>query len=148
MTIYSRLPSVFFICCFFLIPGLLQAQEGNHCAVKKSPFRISMETGNKIFTSQCQSCHHADSLKSTSSIQDLGGKMVSGDKMKLIVFMMKGQITPEEKNGKNNQKTMPVYPDMKDQDMADVLTYIRNSFGNKESAVKASEVQSARSRLN
>ncbi len=148
MTIYSGPRHIIFICCFFLLPVLLKAQEGNHCAVKKSPFRISMEAGNKIFINQCQSCHRTDSLKSPANNLVLDSKTVSGDKMKLIAFMIKGQTTQEDNIGKNNQKTMPVYPDMKDQDMADVLTYIRNSFGNKESAVKASEVKSARSRLN
>ena len=42
---------------------------------------------------------------------------------------------------------MPPNPEMSDQEIADVLTYIRNSFGNKASAVKVSEVKSARSKL-
>ena len=37
---------------------------------------------------------------------------------------------------------MPPNPGLSDQEIADVLTYIRNSFGNKASAVKVSEVKS------
>jgi mono/diheme cytochrome c family protein len=33
---------------------------------------------------------------------------------------------------------------LKDQEIADVLTYVRNSFGNKGTAVKPAEVKAAR----
>jgi mono/diheme cytochrome c family protein len=36
---------------------------------------------------------------------------------------------------------------LKDQEIADVLTYIRNSFGNKASLVTAAEVKAMRARL-
>ncbi len=42
---------------------------------------------------------------------------------------------------------MPPNPVIKDQEIADVLTYIRNSFGNKASTVKESEVKSVRSKM-
>jgi len=42
---------------------------------------------------------------------------------------------------------MPPNSGLNDQEIADVLTYIRNSFGNKTSAVKVSEVKSASSNL-
>jgi mono/diheme cytochrome c family protein len=42
---------------------------------------------------------------------------------------------------------MPPNPEMKDQQIADVLTYIRNSFGNKAASVKASDVKAVRSKL-
>jgi hypothetical protein len=38
--------------------------------------------------------------------------------------------------------------EIKDQEIAGLLTYIRNSFGNKASAVKVSELKSARKKLN
>jgi mono/diheme cytochrome c family protein len=34
-----------------------------------------------------------------------------------------------------------------DQEIADVLTYVRNSFGNKASAVSASEVKSVKAKI-
>jgi mono/diheme cytochrome c family protein len=139
---------VVFICCFFLSPVLSNAQEGNHCAVKKSPFRVSMETGNIIFTNQCRSCHQPDSLKPFDINLSLNEKGVTGDKTKMIEIVIRGQTSNKDTGGKSNQHMMPAYPEMNDQEIADVLTYIRNSFGNKESPVKVSEVKSARSKLN
>jgi mono/diheme cytochrome c family protein len=39
---------------------------------------------------------------------------------------------------------MPPFNALKDQQVADVLTYIRNNFGNKASAVSSAEVQKVR----
>jgi len=39
---------------------------------------------------------------------------------------------------------MPAFDYLTDQQIADVLTYVRNSFGNKATAVKATEVKAVR----
>jgi mono/diheme cytochrome c family protein len=148
MKIHSGYFFFFVVCCFFLLPVFSKAQGGNHCAVRKSPFRVSMEAGKKIFTNQCQKCHQADSLKSSYFNLTLNGKGTSIENMKLIEVMVKGHTTGTAINEKTTQNTMPAFPDMKDQEIADVLTYIKNSFGNKASSVKVSEVKSARVMLN
>jgi mono/diheme cytochrome c family protein len=137
----------FLMLCIVFSPALLCAQAA-HCAVRKSPFRISMESGSKIYTARCASCHQADGLGSSSTNFSLSGADVSGDKNRLIAVVIKGQSTQKDVTGKVDQKIMPPNPDIRDQDVADVLTYIRNSFGNKASSVKESEVKSARGKLN
>jgi mono/diheme cytochrome c family protein len=39
---------------------------------------------------------------------------------------------------------MPAQPQLTDQQIADVLTYVRNSFGNKASAITPAEVKAVR----
>lgn len=151
MKINLRLPA--FLICFYLIsaPGFLNAQSsqasGNHCAVKKSPYRLSMDSGKKIYALQCLACHQADGLGAAPMNPPLTGKQVLGDKKKLIEIVIKGLDTHEEIDGVKYQNVMPPHPDLKDQEVADVLTYVRNSFGNKAASVKASEVKSVRSKL-
>jgi mono/diheme cytochrome c family protein len=41
---------------------------------------------------------------------------------------------------------MPGLPHLTDQQVADVLTYVRNSFGNKASAVTPAEVKAVRAK--
>jgi mono/diheme cytochrome c family protein len=41
---------------------------------------------------------------------------------------------------------MPPHNFLKDQEIADVLTYVRSSFGNKASAVTAAEVKTIRAK--
>jgi mono/diheme cytochrome c family protein len=130
---------IFYMAC---LPALLNAQN-NH-AVKKSPYQLSLDSGKKVYSVQCLTCHQADGLGVQNMNPPLTGKAISGDKKKLIDIVIKGLATHEEIDGETYQNVMPAHPEMKDQTIADVLTYIRNSFGNKASPVKLSEVKSAR----
>jgi mono/diheme cytochrome c family protein len=51
---------------------------------------------------------------------------------------------PIEIDGETYSNIMAPHDFLKDQEVADVLTYVRNSFGNKASAVTAAEVKAAR----
>jgi mono/diheme cytochrome c family protein len=139
---------IFAVLIFFLtwVPGFLVAQS-NHCAVKKSPFRISMDSGKVVYAGQCMICHQADGMGVSNMNPPLTGKQVSGEKTKLITIVISGLATHQEIEGQSFQNAMPANPDMKDVEISNVLTYIRNSFGNKASSVKVSEVKSVRSSL-
>jgi mono/diheme cytochrome c family protein len=139
--------SAFILLFMISVPAFLKAQVNNHCVVKKSPYRLSLDSGKKIYAMQCLACHQADGLGASPMNPPLTGKRVLGDKKKLIEIVILGLATHEEIDGTKYQNVMPPHPEMKDQQVADVLTYIRNSFGNKASPVKASEVKASRSRL-
>jgi len=49
-----------------------------------------------------------------------------------------------EIEGNTYSNVMPSHDFLKDQDIANVLTYVRNSFGNKASTVTATEVKKVR----
>jgi len=140
----------FLIVVLLSVPSILQAQEnreGNHCAVAKSPYRLSMDSGKAVYMRQCVSCHQADGMGVLNSDPPLHGMVVIGDKKKLIEILIGEHASKEEQDGKVPQYVMPLNQEMKDQEIADVLTYIRNSFGNKTSTVKPVEVKSARAKL-
>ncbi len=147
MKIQSGLPFIFIIGSFLMLPVLIKAQEGNHCAVKKSPYRLSMDSGRKVYTQHCMSCHQSDGVGILNVNPPLNCKQVTGDKNKLIDIVIKGSSTHAEINGVVYNNVMPPNSGLNDQEIADVLTYIRNSFGNKTSAVKVSEVKSVSSNL-
>jgi mono/diheme cytochrome c family protein len=144
-----------FFSFLFFIPLLLPAfsiaqakHDGNHCVAAKSPYRLAMDSGKVIYTRQCLTCHQADGLGILNINPPLNRKDVMGDKKKLIEIVIKGVATHQEIDGVTYQNVMTPNPGMKDQEIADVLTYIRNSFGNKGSAVKTSEVKAVRNKLN
>lgn len=138
---------LFLIFCVLFVPVFSKAQA-NHCEVKKSPYRLALDSGKKIYVQQCLTCHQADGLGVSFMNPPLGGsKRVVGDKQTLAGIVIKGLATHEEIDGIKYQNVMPPHPEMKDPEIAYVLTYIRNSFGNKASSVKVSEVKSARARL-
>ena len=136
---------------FFLVsaPWILKAQssrEGNHCAVAKSPYRLSMDSGKIVYSRECISCHQADGMGELNRIPSLNGKFVSGDKNQLIQILIYEHASSSEVKGNEPSYVIPQNPVMSDSEIANVLTYIRNSFGNKSNAVKISEVKTLRSK--
>jgi mono/diheme cytochrome c family protein len=126
---------------------ILKAQssrEGNHCAVAKSPYHLSMDSGKIVYTRECVSCHQSDGGGVVTKNPALTGKFVSGDKKHLIQILVGEHASSFERKG--NESTYEVYrnPVMSDSEIANVLTFIRNSFGNKASSVKISEVKTVR----
>ena len=72
---------------------------------------------------------------------------VLGDKTALVKIVLNGFNEDVEINGQKFSNTMTPHSDLKDQQIADVLTYVRNSFGNKAPAVMAAEVKEVRSKV-
>jgi mono/diheme cytochrome c family protein len=106
-----------------------------------------MERGKKVYEATCLACHQANGggvpnlnppLKKT--------KWVLGDKTTLIKVVLNGMDEEVEINGKYYENTMPPQSTLKDEQIADVLTYIRNSFGNKADAVTPEDVKKARAK--
>jgi mono/diheme cytochrome c family protein len=129
------------------VPVITNAQadrEGNHCAISKSPYRIAMDSGKAIYASHCVSCHQEDGKGIVSQCPSLNGKLVTGDKRSLIEILITNHVSSEELTDNTSPYVKPVNPEMSDYEIAYVLTYIRNNFGNRASAVKVSEVKSQR----
>ena len=109
--------------------------------------KATMERGKKIYTQYCISCHQVDGggvpglnppLEKTSYI--------TGSKTRLIRILLKGLNTHEDIDGETYNNTMPPLNYLKDQQISDVLTYVRNSFGNKATAVTPGDVKYVRLR--
>jgi mono/diheme cytochrome c family protein len=106
--------------------------------------------GKKIYEQYCLSCHQADGEGVPPRlIPPLAqASYVTGNKTKLIQWVLQG--TPQEKqliNGTYYSDNMPPQNFLTNQQIAAVLTYIRNSFGNKASAVTSAEVEKVRATL-
>jgi mono/diheme cytochrome c family protein len=62
----------------------------------------------------------------------------------LVLNGLEGSITV---NGENFINAMPQHSFLSDEEAANVLSYIRQNFGNKASAIKPEEVKAIRSSL-
>lgn len=111
-------------------------------------FKASMVKGKEIYERVCIACHQADAAGVPRMIPPLvKTKWVLGDKKTFVKIVLNGLQGGEiEINGDTFSNPMPAQGDlMTDQEIADVITYVRNSFGNKASPVKAAEVKVFRS---
>ncbi len=102
------------------------------------------DPGAAVYAQYCLACHQADGGGVPSLNPPLRGTdWVLGDKNKLITVLLKG-LQNAEVNGETYDNAMPAHDFLTDQQIADVLTYIRKSFGNKAEAVRIEEVTALR----
>ena len=107
--------------------------------------KVKMESGKKVYQAYCQSCHMENGAGVPRMNGPLiGSKYVAGDKEKLISIVLHGSAAFANDPARTYQNIMPSLANLTDQEIADVLTYIRNSFNNKGSEITAEEVQLAR----
>ena len=113
-----------------------------------------MSAGKAIYMRDgyCNTCHQADGkgLESSGFPPLKGSAWVTGNEDRLIKLVMKGLYGPIEVNGKKYPGQVPMTPYagmLKDDEMASVLTYVRNAFGNKAPAVSPQRVKEIRAAI-
>jgi mono/diheme cytochrome c family protein len=122
----------------------LHAQT-KHRKSTHSSLAASIANGKNIYIQNCASCHQTDGGGAGNMNPPLiKTTYVLGDKTTLIKIVLNGFSDNVEINGQTYQNTMASHDFLKDQEIADVLTYVRNSFTNKASAVTASQVKTVR----
>jgi len=106
---------------------------------------VAIARGKIVYTSVCLACHMADG----GGVQNMNPPLINtsyvlGDKTTLIKIVLNGFKEDVQINGQTYSNNMTPHSDLKDQQIADVLTYVRKSFGNKASAVTTMEVTKVR----
>ncbi|MCM8537199.1 MAG: c-type cytochrome [Lentisphaeraceae bacterium] len=110
--------------------------------------------GAEIFEREgyCGTCHqhNGEGLPAAGFPPIAGTKWVLEDEERLIKLSLKGLMGPIEVKGKKYPGLVPMTPFegmLNDKDMAAVLTYVRNSFGNKAPAIKPETVKKVRAEV-
>lgn len=115
---------------------------------RESGLKASMMRGKRVYEQYCLTCHQADGMGVPSLNPPLSGtSYVLGDKDKLIEIVLKGFNENVPIEGDYYSNAMPPHGFLKDQEIADVLTFVRNSFHNKASAVSIGEVKAVRAKI-
>jgi mono/diheme cytochrome c family protein len=130
----------------FLLSAVLMSQTKPGSS-NQNKLSASIERGKKVYTERCLTCHQADG----GGVQNMNPpltktKWVLGDKAQLIQIVLKGLSTGVEIDGDSYHNVMASHADLSDLQIADVLTYVRNSFGNKAKAVTEAEVRAVRAK--
>ncbi|NOS93135.1 MAG: cytochrome c [Cyclobacteriaceae bacterium] len=113
---------------------------------KKPAFdlKASMTRGQEVYTTNCVSCHMEKGEGMEGVFPPLAkSNYLMADKKRSIVQIIKGISGPIKVNGVEYNGEMAAI-DLSDQEISDVLNYVRNSFGNKGAAVTPEEVKTAR----
>ena len=107
----------------------------------------SKARGKEVYNKYCLTCHQADGGGVPRMNPPLSGTdYVNGNKQRVIGIVLNGLNIPLEINGESYENPMASHAFLKDEQIADVLTYIRSSFGNKSTAVTVAEVKAVRAK--
>jgi mono/diheme cytochrome c family protein len=104
-----------------------------------------MADGQRIYRSGCIACHEVDGSGAPRIYPPLPGNanLQSADPTSTLRIILDGATTVTTPRAPN-KGSMPSYPKLSDQEIADVATYIRNAWGNAAPAVTPEQVAKAR----
>jgi mono/diheme cytochrome c family protein len=125
---------------------------------KVTPPKYLSEKDAKLFVqgaeiynreAHCVTCHQSNGkgLPDSGLPPLVKSSWVTGDPDRLIKLTLKGLMGPIEVNGRKYPGQVPMTPFeylLKDDEIAAVLTFTRNSFGNKASAIQSSDIARVR----
>ena len=104
-------------------------------------------TGGVIYNRYCATCHQRDGKGDDSRFPPLvGSHWVVGDKERLIDVVLEGLQGEIEVSGKIYNNLMPAFQYLDDEQVAVILTYVRQNFGEGAEEVSEEEVWERRTR--
>ncbi len=119
---YESAPSA-----FFPIPG---GQQGGGEVVELPLLAF----GEKVFGNRCAACHQASGSGNSAVPPLAGSEWVDGSEYgekRIVALVLKGLQGPVSVKGGTFNGQMPNWDGLKDREIAAVLTYVRQSWGNK-----------------
>jgi Cytochrome c, mono- and diheme variants len=145
------------LCCLLVLPSALIAQTKKKVVIKSNavktktasagdPTQQSTERGKAIYKLYCLACHQPDGGGVGTLNPPYTKEWTGGDKSRIIKMILKGSSGKVEIDGDKFSNTMPAQPYLTDQQLADVLTYVRKNFVN-ASPVSAAEIKAVRAKL-
>jgi nitrite reductase (NO-forming) len=102
----------------------------------------SIERGKSIYTAQCSSCHMMEGEGIAGVFPALAKSPNLASKERLVKVILKGvrgQITVGDVTYNGEMTGFS----LSDQEVSDLINFVRNSFGNKAPAVLPNEIQTA-----
>jgi mono/diheme cytochrome c family protein len=112
---------------------------------QKFDLKASIDRGKDVYTAQCMSCHLEQGEGIESVYPPLAkSDYLMADKKRSIDETLYGLTGQIKVKGVAYDGVMTPFEALSDQDISDVLNYIRNSFGNKGAAVTPEEVKASR----
>jgi nitrite reductase (NO-forming) len=120
-----------------------------HAAAAEAAGTLTLEqqvrAGESRFTGTCSVCHQANGQGLEGVFPPLAkSDFLMADKQRAIGIVVNGLNGKVTVNGKTYDSVMPPMSQLTDDEIANILTYVRNSWGNKGDAVSAAEVAQIR----
>jgi nitrite reductase (NO-forming) len=123
--------------------AVARASEGMKAGALTKELQI--DAGRTLYAGTCSTCHQADGKGIAKVFPPLAGSdWVAADKKKAIQVVLNGLTGPVTVSGASYDSVMPPQSHLNDDEIAHILTYVRNSWGNQGDAVKPEDVTKVR----
>lgn len=102
-------------------------------------------SGQVLYQAHCSSCHKTDGTGSRAMYPPLAkSDYFAGNPRRLVAVVMEGLSGPITVNGARYDQIMPTISYLSDEEIASVLTYVLNSWGNPGGRITTEEVAAYR----
>jgi mono/diheme cytochrome c family protein len=106
-----------------------------------------LKAGEIVYNKYCGGCHMTDG----GGVPNLNAPLINsaiviGNEEKLINLVLIGSGALLSGSNRNFRNTMPSFAYLNDDEIADMLTYIRNSFNNKARAISPEQIKQVRAK--
>jgi mono/diheme cytochrome c family protein len=109
--------------------------------LQTDPLKESITRGQSVYETTCKACHMINGEGLDGSFPPLANTGRLSDKARLVKILTNGLNEAIMVNGQEYTMGMEAM-NLSDKEMADVLNYIRNSWGNKAPIIQVSEIKS------
>jgi len=107
-----------------------------------------LAAGGTLYKTYCMGCHQAEGQGIPGTFPPLAkSDYLMADKSRAIETVLNGLTGPIEVNGQRYNGVMPPMGHLKDDQIADILSYVRQSWGNEGDAVSTADVAAARAKI-
>jgi nitrite reductase (NO-forming) len=103
-----------------------------------------IKAGQQLFAGTCSVCHQANGEGLPGVFPPLAKSDFLGDTKKLISVVLNGLSGKVTVNGKDYNSVMPPMNQLNDDEVANILTYVLNSWGNPGGSVSIEDVKKVR----
>jgi nitrite reductase (NO-forming) len=106
-----------------------------------------IEAGKALFAGACSTCHQQNGEGIPNVFPPLAkSDYIAADPKRIIGVVMNGLSGPVKVGGKNFDSTMPPMGQLTDDEVANIATYVLNSWGNPGGRISKEEVAAARAK--
>ena len=104
--------------------------------------------GQRLYQTYCMGCHQAEGQGIPGTFPPLAkSDYLLAETSRSIDTVVNGLHGPIEVNGQPYNGTMPPMGHLKDEEIADILSYVRSSWGNEANPISAAEVAAVRAKI-
>lgn len=112
-----------------------------------APMKAPGPAGETLFKTYCMGCHQAEGQGMPGTFPPLAkSDYLMTDKSRVIETVLNGLTGPIQVNGQNYNGVMPPMGNLKDAEIADILSYVLSAWGNSGGSVSAADVAAVRAK--